>query len=243
MAAAPAVELTVVGKHNALIWPTTVTAGVAKVSVAARRCSVAAATPLAALAQATKASGMRVGLRDYGRCSGKVADSTNLFVNRIGNDLNKGRDGWVYKVNRKVGTTSASDLSGALGNGKLLSKGSKLLWFYCKLSAEGNCQPTLEVAVDQPSPQLGQSVTVTVRSYDDRGRGGKPVTGVTLRVCAEPLAGKAVSSCGVIATTGADGKATVVPHINGPQPVYLVAERSGYVTGVSTLIKSVGEPF
>ncbi len=76
--------------------------------VGGRRCRVAAATPLAALLGAGAAGRISgIGVRDYGRCSRtRARDSASLFVTGIAGEGNRGRNGWVYKVGRRVGTTA-----------------------------------------------------------------------------------------------------------------------------------------
>jgi hypothetical protein len=134
-------------------------------TVGRRRCAVPARTGMAALVR-SKPAGLK--LRDFGSCSRRARDAGGLFVTRIGGDRNHGQDGWVWKVGNKLATTGAADPSGAFGRG-LLRSGARITWFYCRLNpTTGSCQRTLAV---KPTPGGGGSLTVTVRSYDDRGRG------------------------------------------------------------------------
>jgi hypothetical protein len=143
------------------------------VRVGARRCAVPARTGMAALVR-SKPPGLK--LRDFGSCSSRARDAAGLFVSRIGSDRNRGQDGWVWKVNNKLATAGAADPSGPFGRG-LLRDGARVTWFYCRLNpATGSCQRTLTV---KPVANGGGSLTVTVRSYDDRGR-SKLVAGATV---------------------------------------------------------------
>ena len=121
-------------------------------------------TPLAALLRSKPGS---VGLRDYGSCSRRRASSSGqLYVRSIRGDRERGRGGWVYKVGRRLGTAGAADTSGPFGRGRLRT-GARLTWFYCLLT-RGSCQRTLTL---KATPLGGGVVAVTVRGYDDEGRG------------------------------------------------------------------------
>ena len=48
-------------------------------------------------------------LRDYGACSRRARDAGSLYVRQIGPDRERGRDGWVYKVGSRAGSTGAAD--------------------------------------------------------------------------------------------------------------------------------------
>ncbi len=171
-AAAPAVETMAVGRGGTLLGVRRVSAAAANVSVAGRHCAVAAATPLAALLALARLDGAALGLHDYGHCGSSAADSAELFVNSVAGQLNRGQDGWEYKVGHRSGTTGAADTSGALGNGRLLGSGRRVLWFWCVASA-GGCQRTLDIAVSYPGGHLvpGGALTVSVTGYDNNGRG------------------------------------------------------------------------
>jgi hypothetical protein len=202
-AAAPKVTTMVVGKSRVLAGPKTVTAKAAKVKVGKRRCAVGRATPLAALARL----GLKLRLKDYGACGRRAADSTGLFVTRIGPDRNRGQNGWVYKVGRKVPSTGAADTTG-----KRLRGGARVLWFFCRTQRSGGCQRTLE-ATPEGAATAGAPLRVTVRGYDDNGR-GKPVAGAT------------VTLGGTTAQTGADGVATLTAPAG---PAKLAATAAGMV--------------
>jgi len=193
-AAAPAATVTtmVVGKERVLRSAGDVRLLQRRVTVGGRRCTVARGTPLAVLA------GLRLSLRlrDYGACGRRTRDAGGLFVTRVGPDRNRGRDGWVYKLGRRAGTAGAGDLAGPFGTGRRLRGGDRLLWFWCDMQRSGSCQRTLEAVPDRTAAAAGETVRVTVRGYDDAGR-GVPVAGATVRL------GSAS------AVSGADGVATV----------------------------------
>jgi hypothetical protein len=177
-----------------------------RVRVGSRRCSVAAATPLAALVR-SKAGPL--GLRDYGRCGRRPSAAGGLYVRSIANDRARGRGGWVYKVGNRQGTAGAADSSGPFGRGRL-REGQRVTWFYCVLDDDGGCQRTLGT---RSSAGPGGEVTVTVRSYDDEGR-ARPAAGATVR------AGEAS------ATAGSDG----VAHLTlAPGTHTLHAEQGGRI--------------
>jgi hypothetical protein len=160
------------------------------VKIGSRSCAVPAATALAALVRIDPPN---LRLRDYGSCSRKAADAAGLFVRRIGPNANKGFDGWVYKVGQRIATTGAADPSGPFGNGRL-KDGRRVTWFYCRLDQETrNCQRTLALKAAATGPG---EVTVTVRSYDDRGK-------------SVPAAGATVTAGDVTATAGDDGRAVL----------------------------------
>src|SRR4051794_9740792 len=159
------------------------------VKVGHRRCAVAGATPLAALAR----SGVGpLSLRDYGSCGKRPADSSSLFVAAIGADRNRGSDGWVYKAGNVLGTAGAADPAGPLGRGRLRA-GAHVTWFWCHVTTrDRGCPHTLAVTV---TPRAG-SLVVHVRQYDDRGKGAA-------------ASGASVHAGGATATTGTDGAATL----------------------------------
>ena len=149
---------------------------------------------------------VRVGRRRC-TCSTRARDSGGLFVRSIKGERNRGQDGWVYKVGRRGATAGAGDPSGALGRGRL-KPGQRVTWFYCRLR-DGGCQRTLTV---DARPEPG-AVSVTVRGYDDEGRG-------------VPVAGATVTAGSASAVSGADGSARLALPAG---PHRLVAERDGVV--------------
>ena len=132
----------------------------------------------------------------------------------MGPDANHGRNGWVYKVGRRAGTTGAADATGPFGSGRLRA-GAQVTWFWCG-GLPGRPVPAhaRSLAV-RPCGGAGAPLRVLVRGFDDGGN-GVSVAGATVRV------GTAT------ATTAANGFATVT----APAPAgtaKLVAERRGKV--------------
>lgn len=213
-ASAPLVDVFVVGRTEVLRESAQVRARAASVRVAGRTCRVADGTPLAALEALRVRGGPAYTLRDYGSCSRRVADAGGLFVTKLGPDRNRGRDGWVYKVGRKVGSTSAGDASGPFGRGRRLRAKDAVTWFWCVSQSAGGCQRTLEVSGAR-TVGPGASLSITVRGFDDQGGGRR-------------VAGASVSFAGSAALTGPDGKATVAaPAAGGSYTV--TAAKSGLV--------------
>jgi hypothetical protein len=175
----------VVFKSGKAVTKTVSTRGV-HVRVRGKRCAVASRTPLVALVRSHPG---RIGLRDFGACSRRARDGSGLFVRSIRRERNRGRNGWVYKVGRKAGTSGAADPSGPFGTGRRLRSGQRVVWFYCRLRS-GGCQRSLVIRV---SPQPG-GLSVKVVGYDDQGRGAL-VEGATVR------------AGGISAVTEADGRA------------------------------------
>jgi hypothetical protein len=207
-AAAPVVEQMVVFRDGDAVTRT-VAARQVRVRVGGRRCTAGEGTALAALVRSRVG---RLGLRDFGSCSTRARDSAGLFVSSIKGERNRGQDGWVYKVGNRAATAGAADPSGAFGRGRL-KKGQRVTWFFCRLR-DGGCQRTLALEAHAEPGTL----SVTVRGYDDEGR-GVPVEGAT------------VSAGSVTAVSGADGRATLALP---PGRHWLVAERGG-------LVRSFGE--
>jgi hypothetical protein len=192
----PRVKLMVAGRAGVLLAPKTVTARGALIPVPGRgRCAIASGTALAALEAARRVRLLTYRLRDEGSCSRNANDGGSLFVTRIDSDANAGRDGWVYKVGRRTGTTGAADPSGPFGAGRIRS-GAQVLWFYCRLSRVDHCQRSLELAAPG-RVAAGASFRVRVRGYDDNGHG----------IAVE---GAVVSLGPARGVTGADGYATLV---------------------------------
>jgi Domain of unknown function (DUF4430) len=187
------VKVMVVGRDgDVLAKARSVRAASARVRASGRRCKVNASTPLAALVKA----GLPLHVRDYGRCSRRSGrDSGQLFVDRIDDDRNSGQDGWVYKVGPRAGSAGAADPAGPFGSGAL-PRNAEVLWFYClHTDAAGGCQRSLSVSFPTKNARAGQTLAVTVRGYDNEGRG-------------QPAAGARVTLGPVSAQTGAHGRAT-----------------------------------
>ena len=160
-ASAATVELMVVGKERVLRAPTEVRLKVRKARVDGRRCRVGAATPLSVLV-ATK---LPLGLRDYGHCGRRPRDAAGLYVTRVKREREKGRGGWVYKIGRRTPSLGAADLT------RRLRDGQRVTWFWCEQDDSGGCQRTLEARPDRTTAAPGEALTVTVRGYDDLGKG------------------------------------------------------------------------
>lgn len=183
------------------------------VRVKGRSCVLPAATPLAALAASKVAP---IGFEDFGSCSRRTRDAGGLFVRSIGPDVNAGQDGWVYKVDRKLGTAGAADPTGPFGHG-LLKARAHVLWFFCHFQS-GSCQRTLSFT--QVSTRTPGQVTVSVRAYNDQGR-GVPAAGATVHV------GSAT------AVAGADGSATLMAAAGGHR---MYADQTGRIRSFTTRV-------
>ena len=196
-ASAPSVQSMIVGSSGAIISPArTVTASATTVDVRGRSCSVAAGTPLAVLAAVRRVGGPGFALRDYGHCGASPASSAQLFVYSLAGETNSGQDGWEYKVDSVSGSTGAGDPSGPMGDGRLLSSGERVLWFWCDASG-GGCQRTLQARPSASAVSPGASVTVTVTGYENEGRGA-------------PVGGAIVPLGSDFASTAANGQARLV---------------------------------
>ena len=214
-AQAATVTTMVVGKRQVLRAAKPVKlADTRRVKVGSRRCTVSGRTPLGALASTSLA----IRVRDYGSCGRRPADAASLFVTRIGSEGNRGADGWVYKVGRKVSSAGAGDRSG-----RRLRGGDRLLWFYCRAQRAGGCQRTLEATPDRSNAAPGETLRVTVRGYDDQGRG-------------VAVAGATVTLGPATATTDAAGVAQVVVPAAGR--LALGATRSGMVAAFPGVVRA-----
>jgi hypothetical protein len=220
---APRVEMMVVGRSRTLLDATNVGAPTARVAVARRRCSVAAATPLAALVAAGHAAGLKVVLRDYGHCGPATRDAASLFVTQIAQDRNSGHDGWVYKVDGRAGTTGAADPSGPFGDGRALRSGQRLLWFWCNAGPGQHCQRSLEVQVPATLVRRGGTVAIRVLAVDDNGK-------------ALAMANATVTLAGARATTAAGGAASL-PAPGAPGRYEIRATAPGLVPSFPAAVR------
>jgi len=212
------VDVMVLGKSGLLAGPARVALEARTARVGAKRCAIGRATPLSALA------GTHVSFRltDYGSCSRRPRDAGSLYVARIGPDRERGRDGWVYKVGKRAGSTGAADPAGPFGTGRLLRSGQRVLWFWCVKDAADSCQRTLDAKPAQTSVGPGAPLTVAVRGYDDHGNG-------------VPVVGAAVRIEGSSALTGADGVALLTaPAAAGKYRLH--AEKIGMVRSFAARI-------
>lgn len=171
------VDVMVVGRSAVLAGPERVALEARTAKVRGRRCSIGRATPLSVLA----GSGVSFRLTDYGACSRRARDAGSLYVKQIGPDRERGTDGWVYKVGNRAGSGGAADPAGSFGTGRKLRAGQRVLWFWCVKDAADSCQRTLAVVPERSRSAPGAPVHVTVRGYDDSGR-GIPVAGATVRL-------------------------------------------------------------
>ncbi len=199
-ARAPArVQVMVVGKRGPVVEAVTLQARPTVVRASRRACKVSGATPLAALARALDRQRIGWHLRDFGSCERRRAGSSGqLFVDRIATDLNRGQDGWVYKVNDFARNVGAADVAGPR-----LRNGDRVLWLYCVLDpATRSCQRSLRVVPDATSGPPGGSLRVRVRAYDNDRH-------------VAPAAGARVSLGPVTAVTDAGGTATLTAPSQG----------------------------
>ena len=184
VAAAPQVRQLIVFRDGTAVTKT-ISTRATRVRVEGRRCAVGDGTALAALARSGPG---RIRLRDFGSCSNRPRDAAGLFVEAIRGDVNRGQNGWVYKVGRRAATAGAGDPAGPRGRGRLRA-GQRVTWFYCRLRG-GGCQRTLELAYRSEPGTL----VARVRGYDDDGRG-------------VPVEGAAVTAGGATALTDSSGEA------------------------------------
>lgn len=180
-AAAPKVSQLVAFRDGSAKVKTVSTATI-KVTVGGRRCTVGARTALAALARSKPG---KLKLHDFGSCSRRASDAAGLFVRSIRGDVNRGQNGWVYKVGHRAATAGAADPGGPFGRG-LLKAGQRVTWFYCRWN--DGCQRTLELRLTTGPGTL----TARARAYDDEGK-------------SIPAEGATVTAGGQTAQTDADG--------------------------------------
>jgi len=213
-AAAPSVLSMVVGSGGRILsGAQAVSASATTVTIGHKRCAVAAGTALAVLAALRRAGGPAYGLRDYGRCGAAAVNSGQLFVDSLAGELNRGQNGWEYKVNGVSGTTGAADSSGPQGDGRLLRSGDRVLWFWCQ-SLAGGCQRTLEVSA-RSAVSRGGMLAVSVSGYDNDGQ-------------AAPIAGAIVKLGSDFASTRTGGRAVLIAP-STPGRYQLSATHSGLV--------------
>lgn len=212
--ASPVVQSMVVANTGAILAPArSVVAAATTVRVGGRSCAVAAGTPLAVLAAVSRSGGPGFSVRDYGRCGASPASSGQLFVYALGGESNRGQSGWEYKVNGVSGTTGAADPSGPQGNGRRLSSGEQVLWFWCA-AYRGGCQRTLALSA-VGSVARGSTFSVSVTGRDNEGR-------------SVPVAGAIVTLGSDFASTAANGRATLYAP-GTPGSYQLSATRPGLV--------------
>jgi hypothetical protein len=212
----------VVGAGNVILaQPEQISVAATAVSTSHGACGIAAATPLAALVDLRRVGGPPFSIRDYGHCTVSPRNSGQLFVYSLDGETNHGQNGWEYKVNTRSGTTGAGDTSGPQGNGRLLTNGADVLWFWCQ-SFAGGCQRTLEVKAPA-GVSRGSSIGVVVVGYDNDGH-------------AKPMSGARVSIAGSSAVTGSSGRATLRAP-SKPGSVGVRASRPGSVPSFPDVIQ------
>jgi hypothetical protein len=177
-----------------------------------RRCTTGNATALSALVR-SRPGALR--LRDFGSCSRSSRNGAGLFVNAIRGDVNRGQNGWVYKVGRRAATAGAADPGGPFGRGRLRS-GQRVTWFYCRLRG-GGCQRTLGLTLRTEPGKL----VARVRGYDDKGRG-------------VAIAGATVTADGSSALTDAGGEARL--SLAGGE-YRVLAEKEGTIRAFSERVE------
>ena len=207
-AAAPKISQLVVFRDGSAVAKQVKAKGTS-VKLGRKRCGVAGSTALAALVRSRPGT---LRLHDFGSCSRRAADGAGLFVAGIRGDLNRGQNGWVYKVGNRAATAGAADPGGPFGRGRLRS-GQRVTWFYCRMKS-GGCQRTLAVKLRASAGTL----TATVKGYDDQGH-----------AAAVPQA------------TVTAGKFTAVTGGNGTATLDLPAGRYSVVAGKAGLVRSFAE--
>ena len=212
------VDVMVVGKSRVLVPTKHVPLKQRFAGINGKRCALGRATPLSALA----GTGASFRLVDYGACSRNPRDAGSLYVRQIGPDRAKGRDGWVYKVGRRSGSSGAADPAGPFGTGRLLRPGQRVLWFWCVKDAADSCQRTLETSSAR-TVAPGAPLAVTVRGYDEAGK-GVAIEGATVRLG------------DVTAITDAGGVATVTAPPGGGSYA-LQARKPGLVLSFPRTVK------
>ena len=159
-AAAPSVQMMVVGRTKTLFGPHDVKLRPGRAKVGHRHCAVPGGTAVAGLLSARLAP--RVS--DVAGC-----DPASMFVSRIGHDANHGQAGWEYKVGHAAPSFGAADPGGKLHSGE------QLLWFWCLRAS--SCQRTLSVA----SQFRGAVAQFHVVGFDGNGH-GRAISGATVHI-------------------------------------------------------------
>jgi hypothetical protein len=197
-------------------WSGAVHAPATLVEVGGRPCKVGASTPLAALVAFLRKQRTGYLIHDYGSCTRtNAAAAGQLFVRRIGEDANKGSDGWFYKLNDRAPELGAGDPAARV------HPGDRLLWFYCVFDERArSCQRSLRIV--PVSGSTSQNLRVTVRGYDNPGH-WVPVAGATVAI--GPLT----------TSSGADGDAALRPG-GGPGRYGVTAKKSGMIDAFPVIV-------
>lgn len=199
------VEVMVAGRSTVPLDAISVNPAATVVQTDSGKCGVGRSTALAALVRAAE-DDVDFTVRDFGTCSRKnVRDSAQLFVDSIGQEANRGSNGWVYKINGLLTAFGAADPAG-----QKLRNGDRLLWMYC-IHKKAGCQRSLEIDYNKPG-STDTSLTVTVSGLDDRAR-PKPIAGATVK----------------LGETSAvtDGRGSAVLPLEQGKPQHLTAEKEG----------------
>jgi hypothetical protein len=159
-AAAPRVQMMVVGRTKTLVAARAITLKRTTVKIGHRRCAVPAGTALAGLV----ATHVAVRVTDVAGC-----DPASMFVRQIGPDANRGLGGWEYKIGTRDPSAGAGDPAGRV------RAGQQVLWYWCVRA--GDCQRTLSLSIRF----LGKIriARVHVRGYDDTGH-ARAIAGATV---------------------------------------------------------------
>ncbi len=181
----PAVEIMIVGKNGRVLLPArSVTVAPATIHVEGHSCVVPAGTPLAALADlARQHVHAPFALHAYSPCDTNPASAEGLFVTTVDGvhqsaAESKTYNGWVYKVGNRSGTAGAGSEQGPFGNGRKLTNGQDVMWFWCVYHGEV-CASTLGVAPARTRVAAGSKLAVRVYSYDEKGK-AKSAAGATI---------------------------------------------------------------
>ncbi|HUA12751.1 MAG TPA: hypothetical protein VMA83_12215 [Solirubrobacteraceae bacterium] len=224
----PTIRIMIVGKNGRVILPArSITDAPATLKVEGHRCAVAAGTALAALADLARAHvHLPLGLMAYEPCDTNPASAEGLFVETIDgihrDAAEKGTyNGWAYKVGNRGATAGAGSEKGPFGNGRKLSTGQDVLWFWCVYKGS-LCQPTLGVSPAHTTARAGGKLDVKVDAYDESGK-GTPADGATVTLGSQS------------ATAGATGRVQItVPARAGRY--LLSAHKRGLVTAFQRTI-------
>ncbi len=222
---APLVEVTLVTRAGTLLGPLQVRAREARLKVGSRRCTIAAGTPLAALAalQAKKAAGVpALKATDYSGCGSKPSSSNGLYLRAVGKERAAGPDGWIYDVNGRRGTSGAADSAGPFGTGKRLKNGQRVNWRWCHADTDpdGGCGPELRLSLPA---KANSAQPLAVQVQERAGADGEEVTvaaraGIT--VIAQTLGGAELTRT----VTAAGGTASLALPAGTAGRVRVIAE-------------------
>ena len=170
------VQVMVVGRITCCARRSTVKLKPRSVKVGGKRCRVAAATPLAVLV-ATK---LKLALRDYGSCGRRPRDAGGLYVSRSAASARRAAAAGSTRSAAAPGAR-APPSGRAVRHRQADPRRPADNVVLVRAGQSGGCQRTLEVRPDRTSAAPGEALRVTVRGYDDQGR-GVPVAGASVRL-------------------------------------------------------------